>query len=106
MLPQTPFLAKLRFLGSVFHRPFFGMAKWSCRSWSAPWYELRAALGLPPTADHPLFEGLYSPLLVLALFSPLFAAKQPDWPRQTVVTGFPFFDENGEAELSPELIGF
>ena len=106
VLPQMPFLAKLRFLGSAFHRPFFGLAKWSCRSWGAPWYELRAALGLPPTADHPLFEGLYSPSLVLALFSPLFAGKQPDWPRQTVVTGFPFFDENGEAELLPELVGF
>ncbi len=106
VLPQMPYLAKLRFLGAAFHRPFFGLAKWSCRSWCEPWDKLRAALGLPPTSDHPLFEGLYSPSLVLALFSPLFAAKQPDWPPQTVVTGFPFYDESEEAELSPELVRF
>jgi UDP:flavonoid glycosyltransferase YjiC (YdhE family) len=101
VLPQMPWLARLRFLGPVFHRPFFGLAKWSCRSWAAPWHALRAAIGLPPTSDHPLFEGLYSPSLVLALFSPLFADKQPDWPPQTVVTGFPFLDESAAVLASP-----
>jgi UDP:flavonoid glycosyltransferase YjiC (YdhE family) len=106
VLPQLPFLAKVRFLGSAFHRSFFGLAKWSCRSWGAPWHELRASIGLPPTSDNPLFEGLYSPLRVLALFSPLYAGKQPDWPSQTVVTGFPNYDEGEKAELSPELLRF
>src|SRR6202035_3611680 len=32
VLPQIPFLSKLRVLGPAFHRPFFGLAKWSCRS--------------------------------------------------------------------------
>jgi UDP:flavonoid glycosyltransferase YjiC (YdhE family) len=36
----------------------------------------------------------------------LFALKQPDWPRQTVVSGFPFFDEGEEAVASPELVRF
>jgi UDP:flavonoid glycosyltransferase YjiC (YdhE family) len=34
-----------------------------------------------------VFEGQHAPDLVLALFSPLLAAPQPDWPRQTLVTG-------------------
>jgi UDP:flavonoid glycosyltransferase YjiC (YdhE family) len=42
----------------------------------------------------------------LALFSKLFAGKQADWPRQTVVAGFPFFDQDGQAELTPELTRF
>jgi UDP:flavonoid glycosyltransferase YjiC (YdhE family) len=29
---------------------------------------------------------------VLALFSKLLAQPQPDWPRNTIVTGFPFYD--------------
>ena len=106
VLPQMPWLAKLRFLGPAFHRSLFRLGKWSCRSWGAPWYELRAALGLPPTSDHPVLEGDHAATLVLALFSSLFAARQPDWPAQTVVTGFPFLDESGGAELSPELVRF
>ena len=91
VLPQVPFLSKLRFLGQAFHRPLFWLAKRSCRSWGEPWHRLRAESGLPPTSQHPLFEGLYSPSLILAMFSPLFAAKQPDWPARTVLSGFPFF---------------
>ena len=60
VLPQVPSLSKLRFLGPAFHRPLFWLAKRSCRSWSEGWHCLRAEIGLPPTSDNPLFEGLYS----------------------------------------------
>ncbi len=106
VLAQVPFLSKLRFLGPAFHRPLFRLAKWSCRSWGEPWRRLRAELDLPPTSANPLFEGLYSPDLVLAMFSRLFAAKQPDWPPQTLVSGFPFARQGDEAEMSPDLIRF
>ena len=69
VLPQIPFLAKLRFLGPAFHRLLFWLAKRSVRSWCEPWHRLRAEIGLPPTSENPLFEGLYSPSLVLAMFS-------------------------------------
>jgi UDP:flavonoid glycosyltransferase YjiC (YdhE family) len=39
----------------------------------------------------------------MALFSPLLAAPQPDWPSHTVVTGFCLF---GEGTLSAELREF
>jgi UDP:flavonoid glycosyltransferase YjiC (YdhE family) len=67
---------------------------------------LRAEVGLPPTSESPLFEGQNSPLLVLALFSKLLADTQPDWPRQTILTGFPFFDQDGEGGMPPELVRF
>lgn len=67
---------------------------------------MRAEIGLPPTTDNPLFEGMYSPSLVLALFSKLLADKQPDWPPQTVLTGFPIFDQDGGTGLSPEVARF
>src|SRR5215831_8013212 len=106
VVPQAPFLAKLRFLGPAFHRLLFWCAKRSVRSWSEPWHRLRAEVGLPPTSDTPLFEGQYSPSLVLALFSQLLADKQPDWPRQSVLTGFPFYDQDGETGMPPELARF
>ena len=46
-----------------------------------------------------------SPRLILALFSPLLASRQPDWPRQTVVTGFPLYDR-ATAGTPPELLRF
>ena len=106
VLPQVPNLSKLRFLGPAFHRPLFWLAKRSCRSWADPWHRLRAEIQLPPTSDNPLFEGLYSPSLILAMFSQLFAGKQPDWPEQTVLSGFPFSDRGDTAGMSPELVRF
>jgi rhamnosyltransferase subunit B len=106
VLPQVPFLAMLRFLGPAFHRPFFWLAKQSCRSWDEPWRRLRAEIGLPPTSESPLFEGQHSPSLVLAMFSQLFAAKQPDWPPQTVLSGFPFSDPSDGPGMPPELVRF
>jgi UDP:flavonoid glycosyltransferase YjiC (YdhE family) len=50
-------------------------------------------------------DGL-SPLLHLALFSRRLAEKQPDWPAQTVVTGFPFHDRDGAGELPDDLARF
>ena len=54
----------------------------------------------------PLFEGHHSPLRVLALFSKVFAAPQPDWPPQTVITGFCFYDGDHEAPIPAELSDF
>jgi UDP:flavonoid glycosyltransferase YjiC (YdhE family) len=104
VFPQILFLAKLRFLGPAFHRLLFRCGKRSIRSWFEPWHRLRAEVGLPTTSDSPLFEGERSSSLVLALFSKLLADKQPDWPPQTVITGFPFYDGGGG--LPAEVAGF
>ena len=79
--------------------------RWNGRYWSAPVRQLRQELGLNPTLD-PVFEGQHSPQLVLALFSKFFANIKPDWPRQTKVTGFPFFDRHDNKKLSTELQDF
>lgn len=102
----APWVAKLRGLGPGVNRVIFGLGKWSLRSWSDPVRKLRAEIGLPPGAD-PIFEGQFSPGLVLAMFSPLLGAPQPDWPPNTRLTGFAFYDrlEKGMG-VSPELIEF
>jgi MGT family glycosyltransferase len=65
----------------------------------------RDELGIPDYG-RPLFEGQHSPLRVLALFSKLFAPPQPDWPPQTEITGFCFYDGDHEAPVAPELSRF
>ena len=65
----------------------------------------REELGLPDTGN-PMFEGQHSPTLVLALFSKVFGQPQPDWPPQTEVTGFCFYDGYHEAIVPPELSRF
>jgi len=66
--------------------------------------DFRAELGLADYGN-PTFEGQHSPLLVLAMFSSLFAAPQPDWPPQAEVTGFCYYDDP-DASLSAELSDF
>src|SRR5262249_10458032 len=105
VLPNLPILSKwLRLLGPWFWGPMLRFGKWASRSWAEPWYRLRAELGLPPVPENPLTDNR-SPALDLALFSKLLAGPQPDWPPQTVQTGFPFYDA-GDKGLSLELTRF
>lgn len=67
--------------------------------------QFREELGLPDRGN-PVFGGQHSPALVLALFSHLFAQPQPDWPPQTKLTGFPFYDGRNELEMPRELSRF
>ncbi len=107
LLPGYPEITqRLRFLGPAFWGPLGRSLKWATRHWAKPWYAFRRELGLPATKEaNPLVDS-QSPLLHLALFSPHLAAKQRDWPAQTVVTGFPFFDGDGQAGLPPDLARF
>jgi UDP:flavonoid glycosyltransferase YjiC (YdhE family) len=107
LLPGVPELSQaLRFLGPAFWKPLGQLLKRATRSWAAPWYELRREIGLPDAPNHnPLVDG-YSADLHLALFSKLLADRQPDWPTQTVLTGFPFYDRDNESGLPPLLERF
>ena len=67
--------------------------------------DFRDELGLPHVGN-PMFEGQHSPTRVLALFSEVFAQRQPDWPQQAEITGFCFYDGHHEAVVPPELIRF
>jgi UDP:flavonoid glycosyltransferase YjiC (YdhE family) len=73
------------------------------RPWFAPVDALRRRLGLPPAKHHPMLQ-IWSPLLNLALFSPRFGPPQPDWPANTVTTGFPEWVP--EAGWDRELLEF
>jgi rhamnosyltransferase subunit B len=99
-----PGIVKVRTLGSGAMRLTWRLLMLATIGWTQPVAELRREIGLAP-GGNPLFEGAHSPRLVLALFSKVLAKPQPDWPRQTVVTGFPFFHEPSGG-LAPELAAF
>ncbi len=89
---QSPTLSQWESAGPWLDRWLLKIARSTTGRWVAPIARERAALGLPP-GKNPIFEGQFSPQLTLALFSPRFGQSQPDWPPNTVITGFPFYDE-------------
>jgi UDP:flavonoid glycosyltransferase YjiC (YdhE family) len=71
-----------------------------------PWLnEFRGRFGLPPVR-HVFREWMHSPLRLIAMFPEWFAPRQPDWPPQTRLTGFPLYSEEGVVEPSPEVVRF
>lgn len=103
--PQAPGVSKLLRISPLLGRIYVNIGKRITDRWVGPIYKLRSELGLPK-GKHPVFEGQHSPSLVLALFSKVLGAPQHDWPPQTVITGFPFYDRKDESDISPELEKF
>jgi rhamnosyltransferase subunit B len=68
-------------------------------------YRFREDLGLA-RGPNPVFEGQHAPALVLALFSRVLARKQPDYPAQTLIAGFPFYDAAASRPLEPDVQRF
>ena len=82
------------------------LARFVTRKWPEPVYELRRELGLPP-GKNPIFDAKHSPNLVLALFSRVLGTEQKDWPANTLITGFCFYDADaGNAALPAQLNEF
>ncbi len=90
-------------LGPRFLKLFFDVMKSEYKA--KPVVALREELGLSDYGN-PMFDGQHSPLRILAMFSKVFAAPQPDWPPQAEITGFCFYDGNHESVFPPELSDF
>ena len=103
--PQAAWVRSVAALHPTIARGMLALARRTTSGWIAPITRLRAELGLPPGAN-PVFEGQHSPARVLGLFSPVFAARQPDHPPQLTITGFPFYDAADSKPPDPELLWF
>jgi UDP:flavonoid glycosyltransferase YjiC (YdhE family) len=106
VLPPYPRLARadraVPGMGQVIRR----VARFVTRKWPEPIYELRRELGLSRGAN-PIFDAKHSPHLVLALFSRVLGVEQKDWPPNTLITGFCFYDADvGVTKLPPKLEEF
>jgi UDP:flavonoid glycosyltransferase YjiC (YdhE family) len=105
VLPMYPRLARAD-KSPGFGRVIKRLARFVSRKWPQPIYDLRRELGLPK-GPNPLFDAKHSPNLVLALFSRVLGAEQKDWPQETRITGFCFYDADaGNVALPPNLEAF
>jgi rhamnosyltransferase subunit B len=106
VLPMYPRLARADKVVPGMGRAIRRLARFVSRKWPQPVYDLRSELGLP-RGRNPLFDAKHSPDLVLALFSRVLGREQPDWPANTKITGFCFYDSDaGNAALPPHVEEF
>jgi UDP:flavonoid glycosyltransferase YjiC (YdhE family) len=103
--PNAPWLHRVLKARPLAARLFMKLLKTLSSTWVTDIYEFRDELGLPE-GKHPLFEGQFSPDLNLALFSNVLCQPQSDWPANTVITGFPFFDRKDNAPPDVDLLRF
>jgi UDP:flavonoid glycosyltransferase YjiC (YdhE family) len=104
--PNMPWIHRvLKAGGPTATRLYLKLVKALTSPWLTDLYQFRDELGLPP-GGHPLFEGQYAPNLNLALFSNVMCEPQSDWPANTVITGFPFFDRKDNAPPDVDLLRF
>ncbi|MCC6314750.1 MAG: glycosyltransferase family 1 protein [Thermomicrobiales bacterium] len=96
-------LDALHRLPPAFHRLVFRAVAAGASHWFAPWRAARAELGLSADAADGFMIGPRWQGLVLALFSPLLATPQPDWPADAIVTGFPF-DRRVDGDQLPAVL--
>ena len=101
--PLMQWTNKLRVLGPGFMRVFLNtmMRQYKAKAVTS----FRDSIGVADYGN-PMFAGQHSPTCILALFSRVFAQPQPDWPPQTHVTGFCFYDGHHEAPMVEELHEF
>jgi UDP:flavonoid glycosyltransferase YjiC (YdhE family) len=66
---------------------------------------LRSELGLPSVRRY--YDKWYcSPDRVIAFYPDWYSPYQPDWPKQTVLTGFPLWDPPAQLEQNTEVSDF
>jgi rhamnosyltransferase subunit B len=106
VLPMYPRLARADKTVPGMGRAIKRLARFVSRKWPQPIYDLRAELGLKQ-GSNPLFDAKHSPFLVLALFSRVLGREQKDWPPNTKIAGFCFYDSDaGNAALPAHLEEF
>lgn len=88
--------------GPRWQRVFLSLLEKAFDRYWKPYHALERELGLGRSRN-PFLHG-HSPQLVLALFSPLLAQPQRDWPPNAHATGFPFLEQ--KQECPPELARF
>jgi UDP:flavonoid glycosyltransferase YjiC (YdhE family) len=103
VLPPYPRLARLQSAVPATGHAVARFARWVTRNWAEPVYRLRTELGLD-RGTNVIFDAKHAPSQVLAMFSPLLGQPQPDWPPNTEITGFVFYDGDAGKQELPEVV--
>ncbi len=101
--PVAQWMENVRFLGVNFHKVLYLLLRRSIRHWYDPYRTFRRKIGLNENHD-PIFDGKYSKLLHLAMFSKILGKPQPDWHSPTLQTGFCFYDGQNDLGKMPEKL--
>ncbi|WP_354334401.1 MULTISPECIES: nucleotide disphospho-sugar-binding domain-containing protein [unclassified Undibacterium] len=92
--PLFPYIHRLQSLTMAYpatQRPYITLARSVSRLMMNSVIRQQRRLGIK-NAGHPRFEGLYSEHLNLLMTSPSLIKPQPDWPTNTVLSGFSWFE--------------
>jgi UDP:flavonoid glycosyltransferase YjiC (YdhE family) len=92
VIAAAPFAHRLRPLGPAPFRFLYWLTSLRTRRWAAPIAALRRRNGLPPLTRDAILFWPSSSTATMAWFSPLLGPPQSDWPPNTSITGFPFYD--------------
>lgn len=92
VIPGLEWLQRLPRFGRWPYGSVFGLVRMLMRRWERPLHALRAELGLSPVTGSQLISSQFSSRGTLALFDPVLAAPQPDWPPRTMVCGAALYD--------------
>jgi UDP:flavonoid glycosyltransferase YjiC (YdhE family) len=106
VISGATWISKIMAINPTVTRLFYKMIVAVASRWSVPLDALRRRLSLPSIGKTPLWA-MFSPWGTGAWFSKVLGKPMPDWPDQTTITGFPFYDklEPGQG-LSDDLESF
>ena len=95
-------------LGPAWTRAFLALGRRIARRWAQPIDAFRREVGLLPATAHPLFEGQFTGIGTIGLYSPLLEPPGTEHPPNTTIAGFAFYDSEhgGPSTLSPALQAF
>lgn len=97
ILPALQFLSFTLGWPLSFQKALLKLPALAFRRWSTSLREFRKSLGLPDDSEA-LRTGKLKANLVLAMFSQQFAKPQPDWPANTLQTGFAHYEQESLPE--------
>jgi UDP:flavonoid glycosyltransferase YjiC (YdhE family) len=100
VIPNLESLQRLPLFGRWAYGSMLNLLRVTLRRWERPLHALRAELGLSPYKGALLMDGQFSPRGTLALFDPVLAAPQPDWPPRTFVCGAALHDAGDPQDSS------
>lgn len=106
VIPTMEFLKHAYRFGPDFNRFLFREIFRVSTRWAEPVHELRAREGIQDESN-PLTDGATSVFLNIGMYSRLLGDIQPDFPPNSLLTGFVLFDQDlTHQELSPALKDF
>jgi rhamnosyltransferase subunit B len=100
VIPAAPWLHGLRRLGPWAHRALYRLMARRLQSLGEPIERFARGLGLEPEPGRTLLQRLESRELNIAMFSPVVAPPQNDWPANTRAVGACLWDDPGAEDAA------